>query len=245
MNYIDIETAPAFKDLESCDQRTKDCWTAKMRGELTKIAHESSVKEVPDDVRLAMLYEEKAALYSEFNKIVCVSLGTVISKEGKQSIYIKSSSGDDEIEILKDVAKALDGKYELCAHNGVSFDFPLLVRKYLIYGLNVPDILLKAGQGRPWESPLVDTQLLWRFGDYRYTVSLDALAMVFNLPSPKANMHGSEVGNYYWSGRLREIVTYCELDVKTLINVHRKMIGLPIVTDIHGGEPEIQEELFN
>lgn len=243
MNYIDIETVSAFKNFESADQRTKDCWAAKMKGELARINLESTVKEVPDDVRLAMLYEDKAALYSEFNKIVCVSMGTVLSKDGKQSIYIKSSSGDDEIEILKDVAKALDGKYDLCAHNGKGFDFPHLSRKYMIYGLPMPDLFNNGGK-KPWDIPLIDTQEMWKFGDMRYTVSLDALAMVFNLPSPKAQMHGSEVGEYYWSGRLKEIVTYCEMDVKTLINVHRRMTGLPVVTELHSGEPQKQEELF-
>lgn len=247
MNYIDIETVSFYKNLAVADQRTKDCWAAKMKGELPgkikQLADETddSVENVDDAEALFELYRDKAALYSEFNKIVCVSLGTVLSSG---AIYIKSSSGDDEIEILKDVAKALDGKYELCGHNGIGFDFPQLARKYLIHGLTIPDILLKAGQGRPWESPLFDTQKMWQFGDYRYTVSLDALAMVFNLPSPKANMHGSEVSEYYWSGRLKEIVTYCEQDVKALINVHRKMIGLPIVTELHSGEPQKQEELF-
>ena len=241
MNYLDCETATAFRDFESCDERTKDCWTAKMRGELNRLREVDGVG-IPESAQLPILYQDKAALYSEFNKIVCVSLGTVISKDGKQSMYIKSSSGDDEIDILKDVAKALDGKYELCAHNGLNFDFPILCRKYMIYGLPIPSVL-NGTRAKPWESPFFDTQQVWKFGDMRYTVSLDQLAMVFDLPSPKANMHGSEVGEYYWSGRLKEIVQYCELDTRTLINVHRRMVGLPIVTEMHADAP-VQEKLF-
>lgn len=246
MNYIDIETVSFYKNLAIADQRTKDCWAAKMKGELPgkikQLADETddSVENVDDAEALFELYRDKAALYSEFNKIVCVSLGTVLSSG---AIYIKSSSGDDEIEILKDVAKALDGKYELCAHNGLNFDFPILCRKYLIHGLPIPSVL-NGTREKPWNSPFFDTQQYWKFGDLRYTVSLDQLAMVFNLPSPKANMHGSEVSEYYWSGRLKEIVNYCEQDVKALINVHRKMTNLPIITELHSGEPQKQEELF-
>jgi len=68
--------------------------------------------------------------------------------------------------------------------------------------------------------------------------------MVFELPSPKAQMHGSQVSEYYYAGRLKEIVQYCELDVATLINVHRKMIGQPIVQELYSEEPQKQEKLF-
>lgn len=245
MNYLDIETATGYKDFESADQRTKECWAMKMRGEVETLRTEKGDLLLDPYFLLPKLYSEKAALYSEFNKIVCVTLGTVVTTEGVSRMSIKSSSSDDEIDILRDVAKALTGRYDLCAHNGKGFDFPMLSRKYMIHGLPMPELFNNGGK-KPWDIPLIDTQEMWKFGDLRYTVSLDQLAMVFNLPSPKAQMHGSQVSEYYWSGRLKEIVKYCELDVQTLINVHRRMTGLSIVTELHGydGKDLVAPELF-
>jgi len=243
MIYLDIETCSGFKDYYLADKRTQDLWYLKFRHLVLEALAKNPI--INESEFVNVMYKDKAALYSEFNKIVCVSLGMVVQdKETKtDKLHIKSSSSDNEIDILRDIATAIKSADTLVGHNGKAFDFPMLSRKYLIHGLQLPVLLQNSGR-KPWEVPLIDTQEMWKFGDLRYTVSLDQLAMVFNLPSPKANMHGSQVSEYYYAGRLKEIVQYCELDVATLINVHRKMIGQPIVTELHGGEPEKQEELF-
>ncbi len=236
MYYIDIETVPAFKTYELADERTRYLFEKKMRMELEgkEFTNRDEINET-----LHYLYNEKAGLFAEFNKIVCVSLGYVLPKkaqlDGKispESIYIKSFTGEEKV-ILNDLASALSKNYDnLCAHFGKGFDYPVLARKYVIHQIEMPRVLNISGL-KPWEIPLHDTQEMWKFGDLRHSCSLDLLAHCFGLPSPKEEMDGSEVRDYYYNkplDGLASIVKYCEADVRTLINVHRVMNYLtPII----------------
>ena len=117
----------------------------------------------------------------------------------------------------------------LCAHNGKEFDFPYLARRMMIHQIELPKILKMHGK-KPWEIPHLDTMDLWKFGDYKHYTSLDLLAHIFGLPSPKDDMDGSEVSKvYYQEKNLERIKSYCETDVITLINVFRKMRHEPIL----------------
>jgi hypothetical protein len=233
MNYIDIETVPAFKTFEEADERTQELFTKKMRSEVEADGGQRDPYEIAKE-----LYPQKAGLFAEFNKIVCISLGTVIAKKAQldgsispESIYIKSFYGHEEKVILTDLSTALEREYSnLCAHFGKGFDYPVLCRKYVIHQIPMPRVLNISGL-KPWEVPLHDTQEMWKFGDLRHSCSLDLLAHLFGLPSPKEEMDGSEVGHYYYNepDGLEKIKDYCERDVKTLINVHRRINYQPII----------------
>ncbi len=52
---------------------------------------------------------------------------------------------------------------------------------------------------------------LWRFGDYKSYTSLNLLTTVFDIPSPKDDIDGSEVGRVYWQeNNIKRIAKYCE-----------------------------------
>ncbi len=219
MLYIDIETTPAFKSFDDADEKIQELFTKKMRMEIASWDYELT----PDQrlERLAGLYKEKAGLFAEFNKIVCVSIGVV----KQETMHIKSLIGD-ETTILVDLKEILDKvPYEnLCAHFGKGFDYPVLCRKYVIHQIIMPTVLNIQGK-KPWELQLQDSQEMWKFGDMRHSCSLDLLAHCFGLPSPKDQMDGSEVAHYYYNvpDGIQKIAEYCEKDVRTLINVHRRM----------------------
>jgi len=234
MLYIDIETVSAFKSFDDADERTKELFKKKMRMELLEWSTRDlgiAFPGVPEDVKLRHLYSEKAGLFAEFNRIVCVSIGTVMPNKAQldgsispESIYIRSIIGDEKT-ILENVSFALEKNYDnLCAHFGKGFDFPILCRKYIIHQIPMPRVLNISGM-KPWEVPLHDTQDMWKFGDLRHSCSLDLLAHNFGLPSPKDQMDGSEVGHYFYNvpDGILKISEYCEKDVRTLINVHRIM----------------------
>ncbi|MBE7179122.1 MAG: ribonuclease H-like domain-containing protein, partial [Mucilaginibacter polytrichastri] len=93
--------------------------------------------------------------------------------------------------------------------------FPYLCRRMLINGLPIPKQLDFAGK-KPWEVPHLDTMELWKFGDFKSYTSLNLLAAIFEIPTPKDDIDGSEVANVYWKERnLPRIVTYCQKDVIT------------------------------
>lgn len=230
MYFIDIETSPAFRSLSLADARTQQLFKKKFFREIAERVEKLS-KDIPyaprglDILRSEVeqqMYLDKAGLLAEFNRIVCVSVGAWIVKSPsvpESYLYIKSYTGEER-DILSTLSESVFTKADtLCAHFGKGFDFPVLARKYLINRLPVPRLLDTKGM-KPWEIPLVDTQELWKFGDLRHSCSLDLLAHLFGIPSPKQNMDGSQVAEYFYSGRIKEIAEYCEADVRTLASVY-------------------------
>ena len=123
------------------------------------------------------------------------------------------------------------GKSKLCAHNGQEFDFPYIARRAIVHGLNLPKILDIAGT-KPWEikDQLLDTLQLWKFGDYKHYTSLSLLCELFNIPTPKDDIDGSQVARVYWEdNNLNRIVKYCEKDTMAVANLLLRYKGEKII----------------
>jgi len=73
---------------------------------------------------------------------------------------------------------------------------------------------------------------LWKFGDYKHYTSLDLLANVFKIPTPKDDIDGSMVGKVFWEeDDLNRIVQYCEKDVITIVQLFNKYRIKPLIPD--------------
>jgi len=218
--FLDIETVPATPDYESLDDTMKVLWDKK-----AELIGKNDPDQTPSE-----LYN-RAGIYAEFGKIVCISCGFLRGS----TFRVKSYSGDHEEDILKNFASLLTrsyslDKYRLCAHNGKEFDFPYISRRMLINGIKIPPILDMAGK-KPWEVQHLDTMELWKFGDYKHYTSLELLAAIFGIPTPKDDIDGSQVADVYWKEKdLKRIVTYCEKDVLTTAQLLRRYIGLPLIS---------------
>ena len=222
--FLDVETVSGYSSYDEVPERFKKLWDKKAE-QLNRF--DRSV--VPEVKSPAQLYE-RAGIYAEFGKIICISTG--IYRNG--TLWIKSFYGDDEAAILTDfasqLAKAQEKKYHfLCAHNGKEFDYPYLIRRMLINSLAVPAILDLSGK-KPWEVNHLDTMELWKFGDFKSYTSLELLAALFDIPTPKDDIEGSDVGRVYWQDHdLPRIVNYCQKDVITIVNLLLKFKGLALI----------------
>lgn len=224
---LDIETVPGVSAYSGLDDRFQALWDKKA-AQISRYAEGDTPEE---------LYE-RAGIFAEFGKIVCISVGYFTSGNEGLGLRITSYKGDDELQLLKDFKALLDQHFwqkwtYMCGHNAKEFDFPYLSRRMLINGLELPSALNTHGK-KPWELDyFLDTMLLWSFGDRKNFTSLDVLAAVFNLPSPKDTMSGDKVGTAYWDeGDLDKIVEYCEGDVVTLANVLLKLMGkVPVLPE--------------
>lgn len=99
----------------------------------------------------------------------------------------------------------------------------MVARRFLINGLEPPAPFQMFGK-KPWEVPHLDTMELWKFGDYKSFISLELMAHIFNVPTPKDDIDGSMVAEIYYKERdLPRIVAYCEKDVLTLANIFRRL----------------------
>lgn len=175
---------------------------------------------------------ERAGIYSEFGKIICISVGFMKNREFR----IKSYYGEDEQILLKEFSELLDKYYNsrdhlLCAHNGKEFDYPYIARRMLINGLPLPSILNIAGK-KPWEIAHLDTMELWKFGDYKNYTSLELLAAIFGIETPKDDIDGSMVAEvYYKENDLERIVQYCQRDTLTVAQLLLAYLGKPKIKE--------------
>jgi 3'-5' exonuclease len=217
--FLDIGTVPVFYKFENLDEEGQQLWAKKSRF-------------MGDDAETN--YDQRAGIYAEFAKVACISVGVVTTKGGEPSIRLKSFGGENEKEILTEFSNLLsrfDKSYILCAHNGKEFDFPFLSRRFLINGLKLPDTLNLAGK-KPWEIAHLDTMELWKFGDYKHYTSLELLTYIFNIPTPKDDIDGSQVARvFYEEGDIDRIITYCEKDVIATIQLVHRYIGKPLIAD--------------
>ena len=180
----------------------------------------------------------RAGIYAEFGKIVCISAGKIFRKDKERAYRVISYAGDDEKKILESFSAMVTGfmanpMHKLCAHNGQEFDFPYIARRLLINGLPLPSILDIAG-AKPWElkEVMLDTLQLWKFGDYKHYTSLELLCAVFNIPTPKDDIDGSDVRNVYWvDDDLPRIVKYCQKDVLTIVQLFRCFRGEALLAE--------------
>ena len=117
----------------------------------------------------------------------------------------------------------------MAAHNGKEFDFPFIARRMLILGLALPQKLQLFGK-KPWELGFLDTLDLWKFGDYKHYTSLNLLAYVLGIPSPKDDITGAEVrAVYYQEQDIARIAQYCQKDTLTVAQILLRMRGEPLL----------------
>ncbi len=210
--FLDIETVPQVADWNELSMAEQELWEKK-----TKYQRK-------DEFTAEEFYQERGGIMAEFGKIVCISVGIL---DGGEKLLVKSFYGHDEKKLLEEFGQIFNRPklrdVVLCAHNGKEFDFPWIARRFLINGMQPPVPFQTYGK-KPWEIPHLDTMELWKFGDYKSYVSLELLAHLFGVPSPKDDIDGSQVASMYHIEKdLFRIVQYCEKDVLTLANVFRRM----------------------
>jgi uncharacterized protein YprB with RNaseH-like and TPR domain len=202
--FLDIETVPQEENWSSVSKTTQELFEQKTRYQRK------------DEFTGDQFYE-KAGIWAEFGKIVCISVGYFVNVENKRQLRLTSFFGDDEHQLLTDFKVLLDKHFAkkanvLCAHNGKEFDFPFIARRMIVHQIELPKKLNLFGK-KPWEVPHIDTLELWKFGDYKHYTSLKLLTNILGIPSPKDDINGSEVANVYYKEKdVQRIVTYCEKD---------------------------------
>jgi len=228
--FLDIETVPAVQDFNELPDRLQALWTEKVAKTKARMPDRYASDESIGDI-----YMKDAAIFAEFGKVVCISVGFIYYKDEEQHFKLKSFYDDDEATLLEAFAQLLNqwdrANRNLCGHNIKEFDIPYIARRMLINGIALPQILKIAGK-KPWEVQFIDTLELWKFGDFKNYTSLNLLTAVFDIPTPKDDIDGSMVGQvYYESGDLKRIATYCEKDVLATAQVFLKIQGKDLIQE--------------
>ncbi len=222
--FIDIETTSNKSDFKELSSELQILWSEKIS------------KTEPENRDLSGTYSERAALFAEFGRIVCISVGYFPSGE-RQKFRVKSFAGADEKAVLSGFFGAVSGfeksmyTLKFCGHNIQEFDIPYICRRALIHALPLPNVLQISGK-KPWEMPVVDTMQLWRFGAYRDYISLRLLTGILDISTPKDDIDGSQVGEVFWHEKdIQRIATYCQKDVIAVAQLMLRFKIKPLLED--------------
>ncbi|MEN9337337.1 MAG: hypothetical protein RLZZ500_2324 [Bacteroidota bacterium] len=208
--FLDIETVPQEEFFNQMDPEMQTLWEQKTQ-------YQRRDEFSPEE------FYDRAGIWAEFGKIVCISVGYFQIKGDIRNFRVTSFFGDEK-QLLKDFNNLLNNHfsgphYVLCGHNIKEFDIPFIARRMIINGVSLSGKLNLFGK-KPWEIPHLDTMELWKFGDFKHFTSLKLLSKILGIPSSKDDIDGSQVGDVYYKEKdIDRIVTYCEKDVVAVAQV--------------------------
>jgi len=221
--FLDIETVPEvenYNDLSETKQELYALKTAYQRKE------EFTAEE----------FYDRAGIWAEFGKIVCISVGyfTKFNSENRE-FRVKSIIGDEKT-ILQNFKGLLNNHFNkpqhvLCGHNGKEFDFPFIARRMIVHQIELPEKLNLFGK-KPWEIAHLDTMDMWKFGDYKHFTSLKLLTNILDIPSPKDDIDGSQVGAVFYKEKdVKRIADYCEKDTIAVAQLLLRFNNEPLIKE--------------
>lgn len=198
---------------------------------------EKITKTLPDSANGAEEYANKAGIYAEFGKVICISVGFFTLENNCYHLRLKSFYNDDEAVVLSGFLELVNKfytkypRFQFAGHNIKEFDIPYICRRSVIHQLSLPQPLQLHGF-KPWEVPMLDTLHLWRFGDFKNYTSLKLLTAILGIPTPKDDIDGSMVASVYWKEHdLPRIAAYCQKDVAAVAQLVMRFKGLPLLKE--------------
>jgi len=228
--FLDIETVPQTSDFSELNGELAHLWEDKFA-----VIQKRMPEKYTEETTAADAFNNSAGIYSEFGKIVCISVGFIHFQENEMNFRTKSFSGSDEKLLLTDFIQLIlkfctTKEQTLCGHNIKEFDIPFICRRLLINGLQLPPIFQISGK-KPWEISFIDTLELWKFGDYKNYTALKLLTAVFGIPTPKDDIDGSQVAHVFYKEKdIDRISLYCQKDVLATAQVFLKLNGLDLIS---------------
>lgn len=232
--FLDIETVPQYPNYKEMPQNWQELFRSRFKKDFEDKIHDNQPFAVSEEI-CEEIYHNKASLFPEFGKIVCISIGWVDKDSvGKKELVFKTKSFADEneklllntfLEATRSVLKnSLNPSRTFVAYNGFIFDFPFLAKRFILNDITLPP-LFDYAERKPWEvNGLLDPKSIWKYNVFDHNTSLDLLANCFGIESSKTDMCGVDVKDvFYVEKDLPKIVKYCEADVMVLAQVVLKM----------------------
>lgn len=201
--YFDIETATGTLDAEAlayAERRTGETWTLD---------------------RLAAL----APLSPVHGRVVAIGWA-VDDRPVRDAVSL-----DDERGLLTEFARVLAsvkeqrGDFRLVGHNAAGFDVPYLQRRALALG--VPGLVGPLGGlgGKPWESPVMDTQRLLPGttvvpGDQSLVIACRSLG----IEQDGEDVKGHGISELVTAGDVEGVRRHVRADVERVRALHRRLV---------------------
>lgn len=92
--FLDIETVPEFSSYEEMDEQKQLLWDEKSK-------YQRKEEFTPEE------FYERAGIWSEFGKIICISVGFFSFRNGSRNFRVTSFKGEEE-KLLRDFTALLE-----------------------------------------------------------------------------------------------------------------------------------------
>lgn len=205
--------------------------------------------EVLDNNALQALYKKTAALKIGFNQVVTVGAGYVKNNE----IRIKAITGSEE-EILKLFCQFSQKFKYLVGFNSIGFDICVIANnanRHFDLTEYLPENFNPVGK-KEWKVSDFHCDLMLELKATGYSnMSFDEACYMYDIPSPKDGLKGSDVNRVYWERGIEPITNYVKKDVFSLINLfqairhQQKYDSFTDVQDIQPPTPTPLKDIYN
>lgn len=201
---FDIETIPA--DKKQTEKLTK-LYTSKKN----KIKNLDDLKEFGtlDD------FLRRTSLDGSFGRILCI--GYALNEE-EPKIICNIYNEKKNLEDFWDLCIGVD---KFVGHNILDFDLKFIYHRSIILGVKPTRSISFARyvvNGQVYDT--IQEWSKWSFSDKK---SLEHLALAMDIPSPKEEIDGTMVADFYKDGKIDEICNYCMKDVVTTREIYKRM----------------------
>jgi len=146
--FIDIETVPTQPEYHLLPHDIQYEW-------IRKTKNMKGLNEATTDA--AQLFSERAGIFSEFAKVICIGFGSLTNADGKWNMRLKALTNDNEKILLQDFCSMVQKftrhykEIRFCGHNIKEFDIPFLCRRMIVNNRSACSLPVKnLGRGPIW-----------------------------------------------------------------------------------------------
>lgn len=219
--FFDIETTTKVRTYEELTPKEQELYCKRLR-----LRFKDDLERVGGDC--SKLFAEKAALTTEFGKVLCISLGWYDGDE----FETRTITDEDESNIIKKFANFVRNKFGndktfgyLCGQNVRAFDLPYLMRKMVAYDIMIPEFINPSWK-KPWDmETIIDTKDIMGFGSQMFReVTLTDNLYLLGIEEYE-DVKGEDVYMSYWTkGTVDDIVKHCESDIFVTAQLFKKAL---------------------
>ncbi len=135
----------------------------------------------------------------------------------EDGVLFRSGSEEDIMNYFWDSIRAYR---QFITFNGRTFDCPLLMLRSAMLGIRPSRDLMPYRYDTKIHVDLLDQLVFYGASNRRF--SLDFYCKAFGIPSPKGEMDGSKVGEFYKAGKYLDIAKYCYRDICATAKLYEK-----------------------
>jgi len=167
----------------------------------------------------------KTGLDGSFGRILMATVGVI----GGDDIITFASPEVDEQYVLQSLISEIERIVNentttpfppvFVGHN-LTWDLRFIAQRCVVNGVKFNRRILPF-DAKPWSDQLIDTMTVWAGHGNR--ISLDRLCHALGVKSPKGEMDGSQVAQYFADGRIDDIINYNRADVSATRECYKIM----------------------